>query len=246
MIRMELDTERPPIADSPLSLILVVPGADAAVREALSTWVTFLNGLDRDYELLLTGERPDVPVDSLASGYSRARGLTVEGAGFGAALRVGLRAARFPLVCYARWEPWLKPSELKSFLRRIDKVDLVTGYRQLPPGSRMPWSDWAYRWFVRLAFGVPMRDNGCLFLMARRSGFARIVVQSDSLFAHVEVLAKANFLGSLMDEAPVSCPSLSPRSDCSCRGIFADARQVFSHPDFGPVVVHGNGQVPSS
>ena len=75
----------------------------------------------------------------------------------------------------------------------------------------------------------------------RRDIFGRIPLQSDGPFVHVEMLAKANFLGGIMAEdvplgdagRPVSA---EPR-DGPGEGFLKDCLRVFNRPDFGPTVL---------
>ena len=50
-------------------------------------------------------------------------------AGQCAALRAGLEAARYPLVCYGTADKRDRAADLDLLLKEIDKVDLVSGYR---------------------------------------------------------------------------------------------------------------------
>jgi glycosyltransferase involved in cell wall biosynthesis len=158
--------------------------------------------------------------------------------GPGAALRTGLRAARFPLLVCTACDPGYRASDLAHLLKWIDQVDLVAGYRVRAKGSRGRSSnERVYRWVARLFFGVRFRDPGCRFVLARRSLFDRFPIQSDGDFAHVEVLAKANFLECLMTEVPVAYQPRGRRSAARREGLrqrLAGARRIFSHPDFGP------------
>src|SRR5207244_2717835 len=136
------------------------------------------------------------PAEELTSQYARLQALSPYGrAGFGAALRLGLENARHPLLFYARCDRRYKPADLKQLLKWIDRVDLVAGQRVFPAGSRRRLKEITYRLGYRLISGVRLRDVECLYVLARRSIFSRLVIQSDSVFAHGEVLAKANFLG---------------------------------------------------
>src|SRR5204863_8327961 len=121
--------------------------------------------------------------------------------------------------------------EFKRLLDKIDKVDLVTGYRlwlPVPPLLRVlgriyrgfvrvvfgiplePLPAWLgdhgqrKRWLARWVFGVRVHDVECAFRLFRRSVLARMPIQSHGPFAQVEILAKANFLGCWMFEVPVS------------------------------------------
>lgn len=220
------------MASSPLSVLLTVADAASETANILGEWVTFLNGLDRDYELLLASERAGIATESLAAPYARVRALPApEREGFGAALRQGLREARQPLLLYTTCDQQYKPDALKQLLRWIDQVDLVAGERAFPPGRKRSWDDVTHRWLARLVFGIRLKDVGCRFLLARRSIFGRIPIQSDGPFAHLEVLAKANFLGCLMTEVPVA---YQPRPVVPGEYFWSDFHRVYSHPDFGP------------
>ncbi len=187
--------------------------------------------------------------------------------GEGVALAAGLLAARHPLVCYARCEPRYQPGDLRKLLKEIDKVHLVSGYRAgrpVPAGWRMVgvlyrglfrlifshapdplpgWLGWRRhlgRFLVRAAFGVRSRDVGCPYRLLRREFLRRIPLQSRGSFAHVELLAKANFLGHLIAEEVPLGDRQRPVVPEELRhervgDIFADARHLFNQPEFGPV-----------
>lgn len=183
--------------------------------------------------------------------------------GVGAALRTGMAAARHSLLVYAPCDRRYQPGELKMLLAEIDKVHLVSGYRRGRPVPRgwkwlgrlwrglvriaftidleplpgwLGWRGHAHALLLRIFFGVRLRDPGCEFRLFRRSLFARIPIQSEGPFVHDEIVAKANFLGAVMTEV---CVSYQPAATATeARGHYmADARRVFSHPDFGPVNV---------
>jgi glycosyltransferase involved in cell wall biosynthesis len=272
-----------PIASEPLSVVLLALNQASHLEAVLSNWVTFLNGLDRDYEVLVvedgstegTGER----ARELASKYRRVQVLRLtEGRGEGAALRAALAVARHPLLFYTLCDPRYQPSDLGRLLRKradpnkpdleIDQVHIMTAAR----GGPMPWpwrltglcwrifcrllftetperlSGWlGWRWqairmVVRVLFGVRYHDVFCPFRLHRRAVFDRIPLQSDGPFVHVEILAKANYLGQIMGEEvplePGHYPPLSSKPSRESLGqMLADARRVFLRPDFGPVRV---------
>ncbi|HXG08685.1 MAG TPA: glycosyltransferase [Gemmataceae bacterium] len=187
--------------------------------------------------------------------------------GEGAALRTGVAAAEHPLLAHAPCDLRFRPEELKKLLAEIDKVHLVSGFRVCRPvpgwlrglgrlyrglarwlfavsieplPGWLGWREHVRRYVARALFGVRLRDVGCPFRLFRRSVFARLPIQSDGPFAHVEVLAKANFLGHIMTEVPVT---YQPRPDeRAARWSFAEVRRVFSAPDFGPPVLPEPGQ----
>lgn len=260
----------PPIADQPLSVVLLAHNDGAHLEALVAEWVTFLNGLNRDYEILLVDDgSTDHSARLLTTLTDRHRRVRVlrhtERRGEGAALRTALGTARYPLLFYTVCDPRYRPGDLKRLLKDIDRVHLVSGYRagrpvprfwrwlgllqrgiaQLLLGHADPplpgWLSWKRhfgRWVVRVLFGVRNQDVSCPFRLARRSVFARLPLQSDGSFVHVEILAKANFLGCLLGEEvplgdrnhPVAAEEES--GDRLLR-ILADGARVFRHPEFG-------------
>lgn len=242
------------------------------MAESLRDWAEFLDSLQRDYEVILvddgsSGATAKAAAD-LAASQPRLKLLTHSTPrGFGAALRTGLAAARNPLVCYSTLDHAgptpparlaYQPRELQRLLDRIDKVDLVSGYRAgrpLPPLLRIAGFVW--RWLVRIVFGIPLDplpgwlggkahayqklirllfgvrigDIDCPFKLFRREIFDKVPIQSDGEFVHAEILAKANFVGSLMDEVALEEPAewrMDPHR-------FSELRRVFRCPDFAPM-----------
>jgi len=188
--------------------------------------------------------------------------------GVGAALRTALAAARHPLFFYTLCDPRYRPDDLPRLFATIDPVHLVSGYRAgrpVPAGWRVlggltralcrvvfsaapdPLPGWlgvnghAARLLARVLFGVRNRDVLCPYRLMRREIFARIPIQSDGPFAHVEVLAKANFLGSIMAEdvplGDVGRPVPPAPRDGPGDRFLAECWRVFDRPNFGPAVL---------
>jgi hypothetical protein len=93
----------------------------------------------------------------------------------------------------------------------------------------------------RILFGLRLHDAECAFRLFRRELFQRIPIQSDGSFVHIEILAKANFLGAVMSEVPVAyrfdvggCDTETAQERRPRR---QEAWRVFAHPDFGPTLL---------
>ena len=154
--------ERPPIANAPLSLVLVASNAAADLVAVVLAWITELDTLHRSWEIILVddGSTDDTPMraDILAARNDRLR--VVHHAmrqGFGAALRSGIAEAKYPLLAYTTCDLQYQPAELKRFLEQIDKVDLVTGCRLWMPVPRPArWLGKLWRVVVRVLFGISL------------------------------------------------------------------------------------------
>jgi glycosyltransferase involved in cell wall biosynthesis len=201
--------------------------------------------LDRDFEIILVDDGSTdgsaATAQVLCKQDERRRLIiNTKRQGMGAGLRAGLRIAQFPLLAYASYFPQsgrYEPAQLGRLLSQIDHVDLITGYRVAGGKSwRQSWDERLYRWLVRAVFAVRLRDLGCHLVLARRAMFARIPIQSNGRFAHVEIIAKANFLGFLMTETGVEHQPATADPD-RWRQTMRELLTVFRYPDFGPPVL---------
>jgi hypothetical protein len=177
--------------------------------------------------------------------------------GDGPALRAASAAARHPLLLFSTGDKQYRPNDIEPFLTLINEVDVVCGQRvgqplpgwlmlfddvkrvlarivlgYLPP-ARQGWlgsRGWGRRFLARWMFGLRLQDIECRLRLFRKAALEPFPIQSRGSFAHIEVLAKANHLGRLMAEAPVTWvpPAVQP-GDPTFRG---DALRVFRQPEF--------------
>jgi glycosyltransferase involved in cell wall biosynthesis len=102
----------------------------------------------------------------------------------------------------------------------------------MPIADPPPWHGWAayrYRVHTRWVYGVPLSDVNSCFKLFRTDFLKRFPIQSDGDFVHTELVAKATFLTSIMDEVP-----LTPKPDPipALGDVRADRRRVFGDPLF--------------
>ena len=224
---------RPPIADAPLSMILVAGNAELFLDHLLERWRAALKAKVQDFEIVLVDDAStDGTLAQALALKSKHPDLKVVGSetphGVGSAWRAGLAAAqKHPLVGYAEFSPDYNPDDIGKFFEIINQVDLVAGVR-----THLP-SRWSGRGLLeRWVFGVRLTDPTCPFKLFRRSVFDHLPLQSRGDFVQTEVVAKANFLGCLLAEVPVDYL----RTGTAAPDPFwpQDMRMIFSAPDFGP------------
>ena len=262
--------ELPPVAQEPLSVVLLADNDGAHLETVVADWVTYLNGLNRDYEIILVDDGSSdgtaQQAAALTTRFQRVQLLRQEPRqGEGVALRLGLTAARHPLACYARCEPRYRPADLRKMLDQIDKVHLIGAYRagqpvpvfwrvvggigrllgrivlNYPTPALPGWLGWkrhAGRFLARLVFAVHNEDVGCPYRLLRREILEKMPLQARGPFVHVEMLAKATFLGHYLGEEILLGDRAHPfpfqERDEAGDGVFADAWHLFNHPEFGP------------
>jgi glycosyltransferase involved in cell wall biosynthesis len=107
----------------------------------------------------------------------------------------------------------------------------------MPTTDAPPWYGWE-RWWARVwdgwVFGVPLADASSAFKLYRTAFLRRFPIQSDGDFVHTELVAKATFLTSIMDEIPLTprtdpLPPLGPTGD-DRRTVYRDPQFAFSAP----------------
>jgi glycosyltransferase involved in cell wall biosynthesis len=102
----------------------------------------------------------------------------------------------------------------------------------MPMPEPAPWHGWPAFWHKTRAgwvYGVPLADVNSCFKLFRTEFLNKFPIQSDGDFVHTELVAKATFLTSIMDEVP-----LTPKPDpVPLLGDIADdKRRVFRDPEF--------------
>ncbi|HEX3152235.1 MAG TPA: hypothetical protein VHR66_29445, partial [Gemmataceae bacterium] len=118
-------------------------------------------------------------------------------------------------------------------------IRIVFGYLPDPPRGWLGAAESRFWWKCRLMFGLRLGDINSKFKLFRRSVFNRMVLQSNGEFIHAEILAKANFLGCLMDEI-ILADRQSPPTQPDVR---TEMWKVFHDPKFrSPVPTPGKGK----
>ncbi len=218
--------ERQPIADSPLSVVVLMEQFDVdALRQTLTELQLVLRETGKTYEVLVPSPTSaEATLQPALSACSSARlvGNDDVSQGQGAALKVGIAAAKHPLVLVL--PVGYSAKYLPAFLKEIDLVDLVCGMRENKVAG------WKRRQFFSTAyqiFGLWMQDPECPMRLYRREMFERIPIQSTGAFAQIEILAKANFESKLMTDVVIEGPSHDSARNSK------DFWKVLNSPNFG-------------
>ncbi|HET7676486.1 MAG TPA: glycosyltransferase family 2 protein [Candidatus Limnocylindrales bacterium] len=127
--------------------------------------------------------------------------------GYGAALRSGFRAARYPLVCFTDGDRQFRVADLARLARRMDgpdRPDAVVGYRlrRADPLVRLVYAR-AYRLALRLFFGLTVRDPDCACKLFRREALTGVRLESGGAFLSAELLIKLRARGRSLAEVGV-------------------------------------------
>jgi glycosyltransferase involved in cell wall biosynthesis len=127
--------------------------------------------------------------------------------GYGAALRSGFGAARFPLVCFTDGDRQFRVADLERLLDRqslADSPDVVIGYRlhRADAPLRLIYAR-AYRACLALFYGLNVRDVDCACKLFRRDALQGIHLDSGGAFLSAELLIKLRAHGRRLAEVGV-------------------------------------------
>ena len=125
--------------------------------------------------------------------------------GYGGVLRGGFAAARKDWVFYTDGDAQYDARELQLLAEAVsDGVDMVNGYKIK---RHDPWHrvviGLAYQYFVKISFGLVIRDVDCDFRLMRRTIFDRITLESTTGTITFELVKKIQDAGYHIVEVPV-------------------------------------------
>src|SRR6266511_2080356 len=122
---MSEPSQRPAIATAPISVILFAQALSTETADAVNSWQSYLDTLQRPCEIILIQEtRPEVtpavettpPLKTL---------LHDRAVGFRDVLNDAIRSAQHPILVFGTCDKQYQPADLERLLKVIDQVDLV-------------------------------------------------------------------------------------------------------------------------
>lgn len=125
--------------------------------------------------------------------------------GYGGVIRSGIAAATKEWVFYTDGDAQYDLRELKLLAEKIsDDVDFINGWKikRRDPFHRIVIG-WLYQYFVKLMFGLKIRDVDCDFRLMRREIFDVIELESNTGAITFELVKKAQDAGYRFTEVPV-------------------------------------------
>ena len=125
--------------------------------------------------------------------------------GYGAALRTGFRAARYPWVAFTDSDNQFDFAEIERFLPLTRSADLILGYRLQRADSairRLYTFGWAL--IPRILLGLDVRDYSCGFKLIKKSVVEAVEpLQGEEKVYQIELLVKAKRKGFRFAEVGV-------------------------------------------
>lgn len=118
---------------------------------------------------------------------------------------------------------------------------IVAGMELHPSPTWLGWREWLTGGLLGWVFGVPLADVNSAFKLYRTAFLRRVPIQSNGDFVHVELVAKATFLTSIMDEI-----ALTPKPDPIPRTSWYGLWTVLTNAEFTvPPTVNSDSVAPA-
>ena len=127
--------------------------------------------------------------------------------GYGAALRSGFAASRYPVVGFTDGDRQFRVADLGQLLELLaapTSPDAVVGYRlrRADPAARLLYAR-LYRLALRAFFGLRVRDVDCACKVFRRQALEGVRLESGGAFLSAELLVKFAARGGRLEEIGV-------------------------------------------
>jgi dolichol-phosphate mannosyltransferase len=218
-----------------ISLVIPAFNEDRVIAQAIREAETALAGRFREFEVLVVndGSTDDTTtvVGWALEQAEHTRLISHKGnQGYGAALRTGFEAARFPLVAFTDADCQFDLTELGTLAALADEYPIVAGYRL---DRKDPWKrrffSWGYNRMARTLLGTRVRDVDCALKVFRHATLAQLLPESRGFFVNTEMMTRARQLGVPVIEVPVTHrPRASGESKVSLREIPKTAKRLLS------------------
>lgn len=181
------------------------------IASMVVTVLLTLRELTDDYEVLVIndGSKDHTPqvLDELARIYPNEVRIIhhQKNRGYGGALRSGFANARKDWIFYTDGDAQYDTRELKLLAALVTpQTDFINGWKieRNDPLHRIIIGR-LYQYFVKLSFGLKLKDVDCDFRLMKRSVFEKVHLEADSGVICVELMKKVQDAGFRLAETPV-------------------------------------------
>ena len=192
-----------------MSLFFPVYKDERTVRIVAEKALRFVSSLGDEYEVIIiddgSPDRSGEIADELAREHRQIHVIHhSRNLGYGAAVRSGIVASRFDLVCMTDGDDEYEIEDFRKLLKLKDRYDLIITfrYKKIYSGTRI-FVSWVYNRLLRFLFRMPFRDVSTGLRLARRSVLEDIELEATSPFIGAELAIKAMLKGYRVGEVGI-------------------------------------------
>ena len=150
--------------------------------------------------------------------------------GYGAAVRSGIAASRYEIVCMTDGDDEYEMEDFRKLLKLKERYDLIITfrYRKIYSSTRI-FVSWVYNVLLRFFFRTPFRDVSTGLRIVRRAVLQDLELESSSPFVGAELAIKAMLKGYRVGEVGIQTfpRSFGSGSSTSIPNILATIRDMW-------------------
>jgi glycosyltransferase involved in cell wall biosynthesis len=192
-----------------VSLFFPVYKDERTVRTVTQKARLLLASLDCAYEIVIVDDgSPDgsgAIADELAREHPEVRVVHhPRNLGYGAAVRSGIEASRYEVVCMTDGDDEYEVEDFRKLLKLREHYDLIITfrYRKIYSSSRI-FVSWVYNIVLRFLFRTPFRDVSTGLRLVRRAVLQEVELESTSPFIGAELAIKTMLKGYRVGEVGI-------------------------------------------
>jgi glycosyltransferase involved in cell wall biosynthesis len=196
------------MADS-VSLLFPVFKDEDTIRTVAEKAIGLLSSLGGAYEIIIVNDgspdRSGEIADELAREHPAIRVIHhPRNLGYGAAVRSGIAASRYDIVCMTDGDDQYEVEDFRKLLKLRDRYDIIITfrYKKIYSSARI-FVSWVYNWVLRRLFRTPFRDVSTGLRLARRAVLEDLGLEASSPFIGAELAIKAMLKGYRVGEVGI-------------------------------------------
>jgi len=200
------------MAKSNFSLSIVLPAHNEAenIKNTVSNCVSYVEDKFSGYEVIVVNDgsgdsTPEIVTEMSSANPNIVLVNHVVNQGYGAALKSGFNAATRDYIFFMDSDGQFNINDLDNMVPKIHEKIVVIGYREDRADSFIrTLNAWIYGMYIRLMFGLAVKDMDCAFKIFPRDAYNEIkpIKAGGALFT-AEFLIKLKRIGYTLKEVPV-------------------------------------------
>ncbi len=181
-----------------LSVFFPAYNEEKNIKDTVLNAVNVLKNIAATWEVLVVNDgSTDKTAKIVAELMKKNKNIRIvnhsENRGYGAAIKTGFNSCKYKLIAQVDSDGQFTFSEINNFLAKIDKADLVIGYRKKRIDSLyrrlLQRILWLADWFL---FGLNIRDVDCGFKLIRKKVVETIgELKTESAITVTELMVRA-------------------------------------------------------
>ena len=196
---------------SSLSVFVPAYNEEANISLLIEDALVFLPKVAEKFEIIIVDDGSQDHTREIVSTYSKQYPSVhlishAKNQGYGAAIKTGLKAARYDWTFFTDSDRQFRFEELPSFIKYTDKYDFVVGYRRIrrDPILRLVLAQIFLRFWNYLLFGLKLRDIDCAYKLIPTRLTKKLKLTTQSAITVTELMYRLINGGHKFVEVPVN------------------------------------------